>query len=59
MGRGAACRLRHDFLDDADGVTRHARKEYVQLMRREPMRKLLLSALRAINSLRAPPAIQA
>jgi hypothetical protein len=33
--------------------------EYVQLVRGEPMRKLLLSALRAINSLLAPPLVEA
>jgi hypothetical protein len=52
-------RLRHWLLRLPAKLTRHARKEYVQLMRREPLRKLLLSALRAINSLRAPPALHA
>lgn len=52
-------RLRHWLLRLPAKLTRHARKEYVQLMRGEPMRKLLLSALRAITSLRAPPRVEA
>jgi hypothetical protein len=52
-------RLRHWLLRLPAKLTRHARKEYVQLMRGEPMRKLLLSALRAIASLRAPPLVEA
>jgi len=52
-------RLRHWLLRLPAKLTRHARKEYVQLVRGEPMRKLLLSALRAIASLRAPPLVEA
>jgi hypothetical protein len=52
-------RLRHWLLRLPAKLTRHARKEYVQLVRGEPMRKLLLGALRAINSLRAPPLVEA
>jgi hypothetical protein len=36
-------------------ITRHARKLYVQLLRREPLRPLLLQALRRVAQLRAPP----
>jgi hypothetical protein len=37
-------------------LTRHARKQYVQLVRDEPVRPLLLQALRRTAQLRAPPA---
>lgn len=36
-------------------LTRHARKQYVQLCRGEPVRLLLLRSLRRIAQLRAPP----
>jgi len=36
-------------------LTRHARKQYVQLRRNEPVRLLLLRSLRRIAQLRAPP----
>jgi hypothetical protein len=52
-------RLRHWLLRLPAKLTRHARKEYVQLVRGEPMRPVLLSALRAINTLRAPPLMHA
>jgi hypothetical protein len=36
-------------------ITTHARKHYLQLLRDEPLRPLLLQALRRLRDLRAPP----
>jgi len=48
-------RLRNWLLRVPAKLTRHARKQYVQIARGEPVRLLLLQALRRTATLRAPP----
>ena len=48
-------RLRNWIFRLPGKLTRHARKLYVQLLRGEPVRPILLRALRTIGGLRGPP----
>ena len=48
-------RLRNWVFRMPGRLTRHARKTYVQLLRTEPVRLLLLRALRTVGQLRGPP----
>lgn len=48
-------RLRNWLLRLPAKITRHARKQYVQLQRDEPLRPEFLRALRMLERLRAPP----
>lgn len=52
-------RLRNWIFRMPAKLTRHARKTYLQLLRSEPVRRLLLRALRTIGQLRAPPPLGA
>ncbi|HEX7117657.1 MAG TPA: transposase [Longimicrobiales bacterium] len=57
--RAQPARLRNWLFRLPAKLTTHARKGYLQLRREEPLRRELLSALRALERLRAPPPLTA